>query len=149
GHLIEQFLSPYYNRRSDEYGGSAEDRLRTVVDVLEAIRARLRPFDMAVGIRLNCDEMLEGGLDSDQSLSILRELVERRLIDFANLDTAVYPEQSPLGITPSFIAPLRQLDYVGPASKLLQSSDVVCMVVPSRLTSLADAEKILRSGAAD
>ena len=55
--LIEQFLSPYFNQRTDEYGGSLENRMRFLVEALEAARAGGGP-DMAVGMRFNCDEQI-------------------------------------------------------------------------------------------
>ena len=60
GTLLEQFISPYFNQRTDEYGGSRENRLRLVYECLEAARDGAGD-GMAVGMRFNCDELLPGG----------------------------------------------------------------------------------------
>ena len=54
GGMIEQFLSPYFNRRTDEYGGSLENRMRLLVETLETTRDAAGE-GMAVGMRFNCD----------------------------------------------------------------------------------------------
>ena len=58
GYLLEQFLSPYTNFRTDEYGGNFENRMRFVKEIIEKIREKCGP-DYPVGIRLSVDEMLE------------------------------------------------------------------------------------------
>ena len=63
GHLFDQFWSPATNQRTDEYGGSFENRLRFPLQVLRAIRERVGP-DYIVGIRMAVDERLEDGIDT-------------------------------------------------------------------------------------
>ncbi len=60
GYLLGQFLSPVYNHRTDEYGGSLENRTRIVREVYEAIRKEVGP-NFVVGIRVSADEFIEGG----------------------------------------------------------------------------------------
>ena len=60
GHLIDQFWSPATNKRTDEYGGSLDNRLRFGMRVFEAVRARVGP-DFLVGARLVCDEDWDRG----------------------------------------------------------------------------------------
>ena len=62
--LIEQFLSPYFNQRTDEYGGSLQNRMRFLVESLQAAREGAGS-ELAVGMRFNCDEMLPGGYGID------------------------------------------------------------------------------------
>ena len=84
GHLIDQFWSPATNKRNDEYGGSLDNRLRFVFEVLNAIRQRLgRAY--IVGVRMVCDEAWERGLSKVEGLEIVRRLVASRLIDFINV----------------------------------------------------------------
>ncbi len=61
GYLLSQFLSPYTNRRNDEYGGSLENRLRFPLEVLRAVRAEVGP-DFPVFYRLGAEDGIEGGL---------------------------------------------------------------------------------------
>ena len=73
GHLFDQFWSPDTNLRTDEYGGSFENRLRFPLRVLRAIRERVGT-DYIVGIRMAVDERLEPGIDTPVGLEILRRL---------------------------------------------------------------------------
>jgi 2,4-dienoyl-CoA reductase-like NADH-dependent reductase (Old Yellow Enzyme family) len=89
GHLFDQFWSPATNKRSDEYGGSFDNRLRFPLRVLRAIRARVGS-DFIVGIRMAVDERREDGIDAPVGLEILRRLTTSTdgsgpLIDFVNV----------------------------------------------------------------
>ncbi|KAK5194359.1 hypothetical protein LTR92_005601 [Exophiala xenobiotica] len=85
GFLISQFLSPHTNRRTDEYGGSPEKRLRFVQRLLREIRA-VCPPPFCVGVKLNsADYMDEGGLSQEEALEQVRWLVECGMVDFVEL----------------------------------------------------------------
>jgi 2,4-dienoyl-CoA reductase-like NADH-dependent reductase (Old Yellow Enzyme family) len=70
GTIHEQFLSPYFNMRTDEYGGDEEGRMRLLIETIEAVRAASRA-DMAIGLRLNVYELTPGGLTTDDTAGIL------------------------------------------------------------------------------
>jgi 2,4-dienoyl-CoA reductase-like NADH-dependent reductase (Old Yellow Enzyme family)/thioredoxin reductase len=78
GYLINQFLSPYTNHRVDDYGGSIENRLRFLVEILDE-SGRLAGTDYPIGLRINGDELVEGGLVVDDIADIARRL-ENRLV---------------------------------------------------------------------
>jgi 2,4-dienoyl-CoA reductase-like NADH-dependent reductase (Old Yellow Enzyme family) len=84
GHLFDAFLSPATNQRSDEYGGSFENRLRFGTAVLTAIREQVGA-DFIVGLRMAVDERQSPGLTADDGLAILRRFADRGLIDFVNV----------------------------------------------------------------
>ena len=84
GHLIDQFWSPATNKRTDEYGGSLDNRLRFGMAVFEAARRRVGP-DFLIGARLVCDEDFERGLSRDEGLEIAKRLTRSGLIDFLNV----------------------------------------------------------------
>lgn len=69
GYLLSQSLSPVFNKRSDAYGGSVENRARFLLEVLHGVRATVGP-DFPVLIKMNCQDFLEGGLTLDDSLKI-------------------------------------------------------------------------------
>ncbi len=79
GYLLNQFLSPNTNQRSDDYGGPIENRARVVYEVYEAVRQAVGPA-YPVFIKLNSEDSLEGGLVLEDSLTVAREL-SRRGID--------------------------------------------------------------------
>ena len=75
GYLINQFLSPLTNRRSDEYGGSIEGRSRFLMEVYHRVRQRVGD-DYPVMIKLNASDNLEGGLSVDDALFAAKRLSE-------------------------------------------------------------------------
>ncbi len=72
GYLLEQFLSPLSNKRTDEYGGSLDNRIRFLLRVLERVRKTIGN-DMALGVRLCCDELVAGGLTPDDAKEIAKK----------------------------------------------------------------------------
>ena len=85
GHLIGQFWSPLINDRTDAYGGSLENRLRFSFEILEEIRGKVSD-DFIVGIRFTADELLDGGLNTEESVEIARLHEESGLVDFLNIN---------------------------------------------------------------
>lgn len=73
GYLLQQFLSPYTNKRTDEYGGSMENRCRFIVRILKGIREVVEP-GFVVGARINGNDFVEGGNDQDACVEIAKYL---------------------------------------------------------------------------
>jgi len=147
GIVIEQFLSPYFNKRADEYGGDLGGRMRLLVEVLGAIRDEAGP-GMAVGLRLNCDEMVPGGLTQDDARAVLARLCDQRLIDFADLDVGIEPNQFFL-VSATAMTPPHLNESVVANVRQAVSPEVVVMSVLGRVTDLAHAEQVIASGTAD
>jgi N-methyl-L-proline demethylase len=84
GHLLDGFWSPATNRRTDEHGGSLDNRLRFTFEVLDAIRAAVGP-DFIVGIRMVADEDWERGLSRAEGIEIAQRLVASGQVDFLNI----------------------------------------------------------------
>lgn len=72
-YLINQFLSPYYNQRSDEYGGSIENRMRFLLEIFEATR-KLVGVDFPILIKLTATEFFEGGLTFEETREVCKKL---------------------------------------------------------------------------
>ncbi|MHB8092952.1 MAG: NADH:flavin oxidoreductase [Syntrophales bacterium] len=75
GYLLSQFLSPAFNRRTDEYGGSIENRASFLVEALRAIRLSVGP-DYPVLVKMNCRDFIEEGLILEDSLAVASLLVK-------------------------------------------------------------------------
>ncbi len=146
GTLLEQMLSPYFNQRTDDYGGSLENRLRLVLECIEATREAAGE-QMAVGMRFNCDEMLPGGYDQAGAREILGALCETGMLDFVDLDVAVEPNQYWLGMPPVFVEPHVYQPYVEAVRSA--AGDVPVLSVLGRLTTIAEAEAALEAGVCD
>ena len=84
GHFMDGFWSPATNRRTDDYGGSLDNRLRFTHRVLDAVRALVGP-DFIVGLRLVADEDWDKGLSKAEGMEIARRLSASGKIDFLNL----------------------------------------------------------------
>ncbi|MCW8841789.1 MAG: NADH:flavin oxidoreductase [Rhodobacteraceae bacterium] len=84
GHLLDSFWSPLTNDLDAPYGGSLSNRMRFGFDVLSAIRARVGS-DFIVGIRYVGDQLLKGGISSQEGLEISRRLKESGMVDFLNV----------------------------------------------------------------
>jgi len=89
GHLLQQFLSPVSKRRTDDYGGSPENRMRFALETLAAVRQAMGP-DQTLGIRISADEFLEGGLTLEDMTGIVRQLVDAVQVDFVNVSHSAY-----------------------------------------------------------
>ena len=90
GYLLSQFLSPKTNKRTDEYGGSLENRARFALEVVRAVREQVGP-DFPVLYRLSVEEPYEGGLSLDDGLAfceMLEEYVDALDVSAGNYDTA-------------------------------------------------------------
>ncbi len=83
-HLPGQFLSPLANLREDMWGGSLENRMRFLLEILRGIRAVV-PQEFIVSLRMSPDESSEGGPDADECLAVARAARDEGLIDLVNL----------------------------------------------------------------
>ncbi len=83
-HLVDQFWSPLFNRRTDEYGGSLENRMRFGFEALREIRRQVGR-DWVVGARISGDELTAGGLTALDMAEIARRLAASGLVDFLSV----------------------------------------------------------------
>ncbi len=75
GYLISQFLSPYTNKRKDEFGGSLQNRMRFMEMVMEEVM-KAAGDDMAVFVKMNMCDGFKGGMEIEESLQVAKKLVE-------------------------------------------------------------------------
>ncbi len=73
GYLLSRFLTPYYNRRSDEYGGNAENRARALVEICRDIRQAVGA-DYPVWVKINCDDFMEQGFGFEECKQVCKAL---------------------------------------------------------------------------
>lgn len=142
GYLLQQFLSPLTNRRTDEYGGSFENRIRFTLEVLRAIRSAVSR-EFPVGIRLS-PEVTPGGLDPEDNARIVRALRAAALVDFVDVSMGGYLA------FPKMIGSLHE-----PAGYELQTSIPITAaadvptIVTGRFRTLEEADTVIRAGYAD
>ncbi|GAA1858948.1 FAD-dependent oxidoreductase [Pseudonocardia ailaonensis] len=146
GMLPETFLSPFWNHREDGYGGSDRARMRFLTELLETVRDAVGD-KMALGVRLQCDELLPGGLGTAECAAVVADLAESGRVDFFDLDVSVEPEQSDLSHPGLMFSPLEFLPHVRKVRR--SAGEVPVLSAPGRLTDMADAESLLAEGVLD
>ncbi|MCD8050557.1 MAG: FAD-dependent oxidoreductase [Clostridiales bacterium] len=87
GWLINQFLSPYFNKRTDEYGGSLENRCRFAIEVLQSVRAAVGPF-FPIEFRMSGSELFDGGYDLEEGCRIAQQV--EPYIDLLHVSAGTY-----------------------------------------------------------
>lgn len=141
GYLIEQFLSPANNIRTDEYGGALENRMRFLLEVLDAIRTEVGD-DYCVGIRLPNEEYIPGGL-TPEDVAEIAQLVEP-YVDYVSLHMGSYWRFHKL------LSPMDEpLGSEMPANAVITRAVTKPTIVVGRIMTLDHAEHIVASGAAD
>lgn len=88
-YLLEQFISPMFNKRTDEYGGSLENRLRFPREVIKRVRDTVGP-DYVVGVRMPVDEVVPGGLPIDEWIEVGKILEADGLVDYVTISAGTY-----------------------------------------------------------
>ena len=138
GYLLHQFLSPISNRRTDEYGGSLENRMRFPLEVFEAVRAAF-PKDKPVGLRVSATDWIEGGWDLAQTIAFVHELKKRGL-DWIDVSSG--------GVSPLQKIPLGP-GYQVPLAQAVKEATGVTTIAVGLITEAKQAEEIVASGKAD
>jgi 2,4-dienoyl-CoA reductase-like NADH-dependent reductase (Old Yellow Enzyme family) len=144
GYLIHEFLSPRSNKRTDEYGGSLENRMRFAVEVLQAVRTAAGG-SVAVGMRLVGDEEVHAsnGLTPDDAAEIAARLEALGLVDFLNVSVGI----SGIGMVRPLYAP--HLLGVYAARTVKQAVRAVPVFAVHRILTPGEAEGILQRDEAD
>ena len=143
GYLLTQFMSPVTNLRTDDYGGSFENRLRFSREVIAAIRSEVGP-DYPVGIRLTASEGIAGGLTPEDNRTIALMIEADGQLDFFSVSVGSYYSFD------QFIGGMHE-----PHGYELARSTVATRalskptIVVGRIKTIAEAEEIIASGQAD
>jgi 2,4-dienoyl-CoA reductase-like NADH-dependent reductase (Old Yellow Enzyme family)/thioredoxin reductase len=146
GLLINSFLSPLTNVRTDEYGGSMENRTRFLREILESIRSSAGS-DFPVGVRLPGDERLEGGADAKEMAEIAVSLSP--FLSYVSVAGASEGGRKGGVTVPAVMsADFPQGVYAESAGVLRQALDIP-VIVTGRVTTPDVAERLLRDGQAD
>jgi 2,4-dienoyl-CoA reductase-like NADH-dependent reductase (Old Yellow Enzyme family) len=107
GYLIHQFLSPVSNIRDDQYGGSAENRTRHLMEVLDAVRAEW-PADLPLFVRLSLTEWVEGGWSIEDAIALALKLKQRGDVDLIDCSSGGNDPRQAIPIHPGYQVPLAE-----------------------------------------
>ena len=140
GYLLHEFLSPLSNTRTDDYGGSFENRTRLVCDVVSAVRREIGE-GVPLFVRLSCTDYIDGGwtIDDTVALSILLKAAGCDLIDCSSGGVA------PIRLTEDDVGPGYQVKF---AHSVRQGAGIATGAV-GLITNAEQAEAVLAAGKAD
>ncbi len=146
GYLPSQFLNPRVNLRSDAYGGTFDNRMRFLDEVLAAIR-RVVGDDFVVGLRISADELEDDGLPAGDALAACVKLDQGGAVDYLSVTLGT---SATLAGSDHIVPPMSQaVGYVMPHVATIKEHVAVPVFAAGRINQPQDAERILAEGLAD
>lgn len=142
GYLINQFLSPYSNKRTDEYGGSPAGRRRFPIEVYDAVRAAVGG-DFPVIFRMNADEGVEGGITPEEGREFAG-LLEKAGVDALHVSGGVYG--SPLPIIATMYEPEPPLAHYAAG---IRARVTIPVIAVGKIHDPEIGEQLIAGGKAD
>jgi len=106
GYLLHQFLSPIANQRNDQYGGSLENRMRLLLDIVDGVKAAVSD-KVTLGVRISSTDWVAGGWDLDESIT-LAKVLQARGCQFIHVSTAGLSPLQEIPVAPGFQVLLQQ-----------------------------------------
>lgn len=137
GYLINEFLSPISNNRKDEYGGSFENRVRLLLEIVKEMRSVIR--EQPLFVRISATEWVKNGWDENDSIALAKILKDQH-VDVIDCSTG--------GNSPLQKIPVRPLYQVPFSEKIKKDSGILTAAV-GMITTAQEAEKILEEQKAD
>ena len=138
GYLAHEFYSPLSNKRTDQYGGSFENRIRFLLETFTAVR-RVWPERLPLSVRLSVTDWIEGGVTLDESLELVRQLKTAGL-DFVD-------------VSHGFVVPIAKIPWapgmmIAPAGRIRREADILT-TTSWMITEPKQAEEALQAGHLD
>jgi NADPH-dependent 2,4-dienoyl-CoA reductase/sulfur reductase-like enzyme len=145
-HLLQQFLSPLSNVRTDNYGGTIENRMRIVLEVLEEMRVQVGD-QFIIGLRISADELRNGGMTLKEGIAVARAVAERGLADYLSIIAGEMQDHLSHSIgLPGMSYPVAP--FLPLASAVKAEVDIPIFHA-GRITDLATAARVIGEGHAD
>jgi 2,4-dienoyl-CoA reductase-like NADH-dependent reductase (Old Yellow Enzyme family) len=138
GYLAHEFLSPLTNRRTDDFGGSFDNRVRFLLDTLGAVRA-VWPERLPLSVRLSCTDWVPGAWDIDQSIELAGRL-RAEGVDLIDCSSGGIVPDARIPVGPGFQVPF--------AERIRREAGIATAAV-GMITAPTHADEIIRNGRAD
>ena len=146
GYLLSQFLSPWFNRRTDQYGGSGDNRVRIHIETIRAIRQAVG-HDYPLLVKINSEDFTDGGLSVSDSIAAAGQMVEAGL-DAIELSGGVLTGGRLSPSRPNINAPEKEAYFQDAARAFKKALDVPLILVGG-IRSIDVAERLLSDKTAD
>lgn len=149
GYLLSEFLSPHTNRRTDAYGGSTENRVRIILEILDGIRERCGK-ELPVVIKLQVDDFLdvEPSLKMPESVEIARAVAEAGF-DAVEISGGIYESTVLMTTKTNIRTPEDEAYFLPYARRIKKVIGETPLILVGGIRSLEVAEGVLRDGEAD
>ena len=138
GYLLHEFLSPLSNRRTDEFGGSLENRMRLPIGVAETVR-NVVPAELPVFVRISATDWADGGWDLQQSIEFAKRL-KLAGIDLIDCSSGGLVADAKIAVSPG---------YQVPFAEAIRREAGIATVAVGMITEPVQAEEILQNEQAD
>ncbi|MFV5694234.1 NADH:flavin oxidoreductase/NADH oxidase [Flavobacterium sp. LB3P122] len=138
GYLLHQFLSPLSNLRTDEYGGSFENRIRFTLDIVEAVQSEW-PQNLPLFFRISATDWAEGGWNIEESVQLSKILKEKG-VDLIDVSSGGLVSHQRITLEPNYQVPF--------AERIKKETGILTGAV-GLITASSQAEEIIASGKAD
>lgn len=138
GYLLHEFLSPLSNQRTDAYGGSFANRIRLLVETVDAVRGEW-PAHLPLFVRISATDWTDGGWDVEQSVALARVLKEHG-VDLVDTSSGGNVAGATIPTGPGYQVPF--------AARIRGEAGIATGAV-GQITSAAQADQIVRTGQAD
>ncbi|MCQ2406133.1 MAG: FAD-dependent oxidoreductase [Oscillospiraceae bacterium] len=144
--LIGQFSSPLYNKRTDEYGGSLENRARFGLEIAEAVRKKCGE-DFVIEMRFSGDEIHPDGMHFEETKKMLQMYDDQGAIDIMNISAGLHTAIAyyPYWFPGPYMGRMINVKYAAELKKILKTK----ITTVAGIMNITNAEKILSEGNAD
>ncbi len=138
GYLIHQFFSPISNKRTDEYGGEFQNRIRLLLEIVDSVKT-IFPESMSLWVRISATDWVDGGWSVEESVK-LSKILKNSGVDVMDISSG--------GLVPHAQIPLKPGYQVPFANQIKNQADITTGTV-GLITNAIQAEEILENGEAD
>jgi 2,4-dienoyl-CoA reductase-like NADH-dependent reductase (Old Yellow Enzyme family) len=147
GWLLSQFLSPFYNRRNDEYGGSLENRARILLEIVRGIREDNGP-DFLLLVKINSEDFLEGGFNSKEMV-LVSKMLESAGVEALEVSGGTMAAMYAGDYNNSYSPVTKSSVYYTEAAEMLKKELNIPVILVGGIRSFETAEALVRNGIAD
>lgn len=145
GYLLSQFLSPLSNQRTDDWGGSLENRARILLAIVQMIRETVSST-FSVGVKLNSADFQRGGFDADDARKVI-DMLTPLGVDFVEISGGSYESPAMMGRSADSRTQAREAYFLDLAESLVKTS-AMPLILTGGISCLSTAQKVIASGIA-